>query len=280
MKITVPIASRGRPAGLLAALTTLDALSTGNNEITYAVIVDTDDLLTSSCLGDWEDRQMLPKGTVIHLGPRSNTLNSRVNDVIAQHPADAYSSAVDDLFPLTQHWDAVYVAAKELPAYCWREMNDPGNATLLVISERWRKATGRYYPEYFPFWFADTWIAEVFMLAFGKLIPVIEGLSQGGKRGTTQGMRDLAFWFKFFAATRIERIEEAKRVCEAFGEKYVFRPEWLAKMENGDAFQLKKVPQFEAAFRANQGQPSDVYLQAKESAFKWLHDNTGALACS
>ena len=273
MKITVPIASRGRPAGLLSVLTTLDALATGNNQITYAVIADTDDLITSACLADWEERDMLPRGTVVYFGSRVKTLNARVNEAIAKHPADAYSSAVDDLFPLTQHWDAIYAAAKELPAYCWQERNDPHNATLLVISEKWRQAVGRYYTEYFPFWFADTWIAEVYKLAFGDPIAVINQLCQGGKRGTTQGMRDLAFWFRFFAHTRAERIEEAQRIATAYGVKVDVRSDRraeIALMEKADAHQLTQVPRYEAVFRANAGQPSEVYLKAKQKALAMM----------
>ena len=273
MKITIPIASRGRPSGLLSVLTTLDALATGSNEITYVVIVDADDLITCKCLEEWNERGMLPSGARIHLGARIKTLNARVNEAVAEYPADVYSSAVDDLFPLTQHWDAVYVAAKDLPAYCWQEKNDPANATLLVISEKWRKAVGRYYTEYFPFWFADTWIAEVYKLAFGEPIAVINQLSQGGKRGTTQGMRDVAFWFKFFAHTRAERIEEAQRVADAFGLKVDVRSarsKDIALMEKADAYQLTQVPRYETMMKANMGQPSEVYLKAKQRALAML----------
>jgi hypothetical protein len=276
MRITLALPSRGRPAGLLSVLTTLDALATGNNEITYAVIVDSDDEPTRKVLCE----NALPAGVRVISGARSKTVNARVNEAMREHPAEIYSQVVDDCFPLTQHWDAILVAARQLPAFCWLEMNDPENATFLVISEKWKKATGRFYPDYFPFWFADTWLAEVHKLAFGEPISVINQLAMGGKRGTTQGMRELSFWFKFFAATRPERVEEAKKICEAFGVRWLERPGLIEEFEKADAYQLTQIPRYEAVFKANQGEPTQVYRDAKERALKWLHDHTGLLACA
>lgn len=260
-------------------LTTLDALSTGNNQITYGVIVDDDDYVTLEQIEHWEKSGMLPKNTVIMVEERSRLINARCNEMFKLHPAEMYSQIVDDGFPLTQHWDAIFAAAKQLPALCWQERNDPDNATFLILSDRWMKAVGRFYPEYFPFWFADTWLAEVYKLAFGHPISVIQQLCMGGKRGTTQGMREVAFWFKFFAATRVERIEEAKRLCAEFGTTYMHRPDFIAEFEKADAYQLTQVPRYEAVFKANLGEPSVVYKNAKEKAFRWLHER-GELACA
>lgn len=273
MKITVGLPSRNRPAGLLSTLTALDALATGSNQITYAVIIDDDDYVTLEQVDHWKMSGMLPAGVVVRAGPRVLTVNARFNQVIEAHPADVYMQACDDAFPLAFQWDKLMAGAKDIPAYSWQECNDPSNATYLVISDRWKQAVGRFYPEYFPFWFADTWVAEVFTLAFAKPIGVVNQLQMGGKRGKTQGMRDLAFWFEFFAETRVERIAEAVKIAAAHGftvNPETDRAEQLAAMRAGDVYQLSRCATYEAAFSANLGEPSTVYKAAKFRADCWL----------
>lgn len=242
MKITVPLFSRNRPASMLAVLTSLDALSTGHHEITYPLIVDEDDAETLRHLNHWLTAGLLPKGAVPMIGQRDRVLNARMNAIAAQFPADAYFFAPDDGYPLAQHWDTIFAAAHQqgLPAWAWQEKNDPQNVTFICVSEKWRATLGRAFPEYFPYWFADTWIAEVHLLCFAKPIAVINQLGMGGKRGTTQGMRDLRFWFEFFAHTRKERLEEAKKLGRAYGFTVheSERAHFIAQLEQIDAVQL------------------------------------------
>lgn len=269
MKITTVVMSRKRPQGLLSVLTTLDALSTGTHDITYPVLLDTDDSVTLHHLEMWQEDGMLPKNTVPILADRDRTLNARMNEAAEKFPADLYYFSPDDGFPLMQHWDRVFHAAKDLPAFAWLEKNDPGNATYITVSEKWRKALGRCFPEYFPYWFADTWIAEVHLLAFGKPIAVINQLAVGGKRGRTQGMRDLSFWFKFFAYTRTERIQEAETLAKAYGftaNVLQTRQHFLQQLEEGDQYQQRRVPVYEKGLEANRDEPSPAYMKAKARA--------------
>lgn len=282
MKITVGLPSRNRPAGLLATLTAFHALATGVQEITYAVILDDDDYMTLEQFEHWEKSGMLPDGVRKFVAPRLQTVNARFNEAMAACPADVYSQACDDSFPLAFHWDKLLGgAAAQIPAFNWQECNDPTNATYPVLSAAWVKAVGRFYPDYFPFWFADTWIAEVFNLAFNKPIPVINQLQMGGKRGATQGMRELAFWFDFFAATRVERIAEAVAIAKAYGftlDVARDRKEAMQRMTEGDAYQRGRVPVYEAAFKANVGEPSGVYKAARFKAECWLAEHEQAVA--
>ena len=270
MKITIGLPSRNRPAGLLSTLTAFNALATGAHEITYALIVDDDDYVTLEQLEHWEKSGMLPQGVRRFAGPRDKTVNARFNNAIAACPADVYSQACDDSFPLAFHWDRVLVAAiEQVPAFNWQECNDPANATYPVLGKRWLEAVGRFYPEYFPFWFADTWIKEVFTLAFNSAIPVLPSLQMGGKRGATQGMRDLRFWFDFFAYTRGERIAEAEGIAKAYGFRLNAkkeRAEAIGRMEQGDDYQRMSVARYEASFGANRGEPSAVYKAAYHRA--------------
>ena len=271
MKITVPLFSRNRPASMLAVLTAMDALATGQNEIVYPLIVDEDDERTIQRLDDWiSDCPEVAKRVHPLIGKRAKVLNARMNEAALAYPADAYFFCPDDGFPLEQHWDRIFMAAhvQGLPAWCWQEKNDPGNPTFICVHQKWIDAIGHVFPEYFPYWFADTWIAEVHLLCFGKPIPIVNQLGMGGKRGTTQGMRDLGFWFKFFAHTRTERMEEAKKLGRAHGFTVHEheRLHFLEQLGENDARQLAAVPHYEKLFDANAAPASATYLEAKARA--------------
>lgn len=274
MRITVGIPSRNRPAGLLALLTTLDQLAVGFHDVLYAVVMDDEDYVTLEHFEHWKKAGLLPQGVRAFVGERKKTVNARVNDAFSVCPGDVYSVVTDDQFPLTLHWDNIFYGCRQLPAFCWTEATDPGNATFLCTSAKWYGVTGRFMPEYFPFWFADTWLAEVYKLAFGMPISVIDQLRMGhGKRGGTQGMRDLEFWFRFFAATRSERIEEAQKIADAYGVIITVaseRADELKRMEEADAWQLTQVPKYELSFKSNLGEPTQVYKAAKARAEAWM----------
>jgi hypothetical protein len=279
MEITLGLPSRGRPAGLLSVLTALHHLSTGENAVNYAVILDDDDYVTLEQVEHWKKSGFFPERTYIKVAPRQKTVNARFNDAVAEHPADLYGQICDDAFPLTQHWDAIFAKCTQLPAFAWEERNDPLNVTYPVVSERWRSSIGRVYPEHFPFWFADTWIAETYRLAFGHPLSVFKQLGMGGRRGHTTGMRDLAFWFHFFAETRHERIAEAERLAEIYGcpvDVRSARREEIEQMQAADNYQLSRVAIYEAAFRANTGEPSEMYQVAKDRAEMHLRERMAA----
>ncbi|WP_206520608.1 hypothetical protein, partial [Mesorhizobium sp. M1A.T.Ca.IN.004.03.1.1] len=82
--------------GLLASLHTLDALASGKHEITYAVLIDSDDELTCGATHDWQRLDMLPPNTHIIIGERDKTVNARVNEVLGAFAADVYCQMSDD----------------------------------------------------------------------------------------------------------------------------------------------------------------------------------------
>lgn len=258
MRLTVAVPSKGNPAGLVATLHALRTLQSGANEVTLVAIVDEPTPELSLC-----------PYAVERVGKTKTVLAARVNEVFRDFPADWYAQVNDDTLPLTQDWDKWF--GVPLPAFCWQEAKDPANVTYLALSDKWFQAAG-FYAEWFPFWFADTWIAEVHRLAFGQGLPQLAGLRLGGQRGKTRGLRDLDFWFRFFAATRPERVEQARRVAEAFDFKMPDPARTVALLEVADAEQLGRVTQYEQQFMA-QGEPSALYLQAKARAQAHLEGN-------
>ena len=263
MKITVILPSRSRPAGMIGVISAYQALSTGNNDITYVLILDEDDQVI-------HHTDILDDSVKVIFGQRNRTVNARFNEAVEKYPAECYIQACDDAFPLSFHWDAMVAhAIKLIPAFSWQEKNDPQNATYICLSDKWIQETGRFYPEYFPFWFADTWIAEVHLLAFGKPIPVINQLQVGGKRGKTQGMRDLRFWFEFFTRTRVERLDEAKQLAAAYGTDMGDRAKEMKLLEDADRHQLTQIDRYEGQFQT-EGEPSALYARCKKEAEQWI----------
>ena len=159
-------------------------------------------------------------------------------------------------------------ALGKVPAFSWHEIQDPENHTTICLSRAWVQASGHFFAEHFPFWFADTWLKEVYGFVYGSDMPIIEQMKVSHKRAPTQNMHDLEFWFRVFAQTRGERIEEAKRIAKAIGAPWHDRPALVALFEQGDALQIERVPQYEAFYKAGSSAPSAAYLEAKAKAEK------------
>ena len=275
MKITIGLPSRGRPAGLLSVLKAFDALASGEHEVIYAVLADDDDHATLNEVDRWAAAGSLPKGVRLFVEYRDTRLHKRFNEAMLEYPADIYSQATDDLYPLAYHWDSILVkAAEQSPAFSWVECSDPNNHTCFAVTHKWLEAVGRFYPEWFPFWFADTWIAEVYSMAFNSPPVSVRQLQMGGKRGGTTGMHNLQFWVEFFIATRKIRVEEAKRVAAAFGSIPAVGDgdPPTVRFKEIDAWQLSHIEEYEKKFNANQGEPSARYMSAYERAQRWMNE--------
>ncbi len=270
MKIDIIIPSRGNPLRLMSVITSFDALASGQHEITYRVVCDMDDHLTQ---GVSNPLRNVGLPVAVHIG--SGPLSHRMNEAAADGNADIVSGAADDTFPLTQHWDEILNIGMSTghTVFSWQEVNDPNNQTMLVFQRKWLDSVGRMLPEYFPFWFGDTWVAEVYEMAFLRPLPIIANLPWGGKRGKTKGMRDLEFWFDFFAATRLERIAEARGVCFSYDQPFEMPAGMLQDMKKRDEEQRARVPQFREWFGADQGEPTELYLSMKANAEKWLREH-------
>lgn len=263
MKIAVLVPSRGREQSLRTVLGSLFYLQSGQHEVEYVVLSDEDDVGTKAAV-----QSLTGINVRIEMAPRK-LVPVRVNAWIKDSDADVFMQWADDLIPLAAEWDDITANLFEkskVPAFSWQEVQDPKNHTCIVLSKEWVKATGRFYPEHFPFWFGDTWMKEIFLMAFHQEMPIVEYLRFSHKREATMQMRDLAFWFRVFARTREERVEEAKVIAKAYGRAWRDVPELMDLFRLADKLQLDKVPQFEAAFGANRGEPSALYLEAKYKA--------------
>lgn len=260
MKIAVIMPTRERPLLCSSVLMALDQLSSKQHEVTYTVRCDKDRPETIETLS----KLPIPTLRVIE-GEPPLTLGHKVNEAYREAPeADVYVQVCDDSFPLTQGWDDnIARHIKDgMKAFCWNDMNEVEGRTYPVLSKELVKLTNKVWPEYFPYWFADTWISEIYYLACGKLMPIIKDLKIGGHRGKTIGARDIRFWFKFFAYTRPERVEAAKKLQ---GVLKNWIPIDTTLLEQWDRIQDSRCDQYEVLF-ADKREPSENYLKAKSNA--------------
>lgn len=263
-RIAVLILTRGRPGGLVAAVRAFHALASGDVPVQYVICGDDDDETIPQALDLLEGLPVLSS-----LGPRPDALGEAWNRGAAD--ADAWDLAFltgDDVVPVTWHWDRVMAAGRPdcRAAFAWRELNDPTNITYPVVARPWFEGLGRIVPEAFPYWFNDSWLAEVHAFAFGRPLPLHPDLAVGGRRGTTREMREVAFWFEFFAATRPQRIAEAARVAAAFGERMPDPAPLAHALLGWDAEQQSRVPLYNVAFGADQVEPTARYRRCKDAA--------------
>lgn len=259
MRLTIILPSRGRSGYLRDTIAIMHGLASGKNEVTYAVGCDADDPATLATV--WA---MRIEGYPVraHCSVRLPTLGQIDNAVAAAFPADVYCALCDDVEVLTLGWDeAIHRAWAARPdgVWWWRCAD---NMTCAIVSEKWRAAAGRIFTDYFPFWWDDIWLLQLWNYAAGERNLLVDArIRDRGPR--TQRMRDLRFWANFFwsAPMRQQRIDEAARIGAALG--------W-APVADIEAHQLQPNIDFAPeAIEAAQGErapPTPEYLAAKRRA--------------
>jgi hypothetical protein len=266
MKIAYLLATRGNPlmAGATIELARLNA--SGKHEIEFLIGADRDDKATIKYF--WNH---YPDITV-SVADRSPTLGSVWNRLAACSTADAFCPLGDHVFIVSPNWDEAiskFCPQGSVSIVAFTDSATPQTATYPVISRGWYELAG-LYTDYFPFWFDDTWIEETWQFMTGQRIYISNQLQLLNKHTKTRRMRDLRFWWSFFAALRPERMAIAARIRKAVGVEpltpallELVRREW----ELRDDRHLIQVDEIQMAFGgAPQGAPSSEYLVALDAA--------------
>jgi hypothetical protein len=208
----------------MSAVQTMHRMASGKHQITYAIGCDADDPQTvAACY-------VLALGTPqisIYCMERIGSLGEVANRLAAKHPADVYCSLCDDVEILTPGWDEVIakkLAARPDGVWWWEMPKGRQIATYAVVSDRWYRAAGYIFTDYFPFWWDDVWLLQLWNMASGE-----NGAGVGAFLSdiaiATHRLRDLHFWTKFYTSKRPERIAEAARIAKALG--------WPERQVNG-----------------------------------------------
>ena len=221
MKISVLIPSRGRPQLLQECVTSLHVRASGRHEITYAIGCDSDDHQTMAMSHVMRWAHGMP--VAVHCAVRRPSLGQIANDLALAYPADIYCSLCDDIVAQTAGWDeAIAQTWRERPDGVWW-WNNRTNATYAIVSEKWRAAAGRIFTDYFCFWWDDLWLLQVWKYASGEHILTANAWLDD-RAPSTQRMRDLECWAKFYWSRGEERLAEARRIAAALGWPRITAP--------------------------------------------------------
>jgi len=230
-RIALLLPSRGRPSRLELALDSIGATAARPDDVVVVVGVDNDDAATIALSARFRS----PVALSWSVGPREMTLGRLWNRLAtAEHGCDLLAMFTDDYVMATPGWDDRYrEAAARMPmGYGVAWPHDPLHGadvcSLPVITRSLMARMGFFVPPWFPYWFHDVWIEE--MGAFvGCRLPLAARVAAPDGRGTTQNMRDLAFWAKLFDAMRPARMALAGRLLD---EMYADRQALRDRLKN------------------------------------------------
>lgn len=268
MKISVLIPSCGRDT-LSTVIGSMHMLASKKNEIRYCIGLD-----------EPIESFRTPQGSKVSfsISPRPNGLGAIYNRLAAESPADMYCLFADDIIPLTVGWDEVIaIVHKQAPhnIMAWFDTTQAMMPTYPIVPHSWYALNNnKIFTDYFPYWFDDTWLAEVYKMATGNDILIPKQLMFGGEKGNTNNMRELPFWWQFFSRTRKLRMDEAKALHDKAGCGNDFsmtcQEVIRAGLDRDNDFR-KRLPAIEAA-GGTLSEPRSEYLAAKSRAQQILVD--------
>lgn len=271
MKISVIVATRDKPEGAHTVLAAAKMLASGKHEIDYQVAIDDDDYESVV--------HQFPFYVTTNIAPRPLGPGECWNRCVATARGDVMVQLCDDDLPTTLDWDDVIATnlngvAENIAVLAWHKTASPNQPTTIVAHREWIKRAG-FMDNRFPFWFADTAVAETYSFITGHGIPMPQSLVVTGQRpgDSNPRMRDMKLWWDLFAITRQERIETATKMREELGLPIPFNfTETLRAWRNRDA---QGLPMSEEIVRnlKNPKAPDAHYLKAKENAEKYLAEH-------
>ncbi len=275
MKIAMLMPTRGKPHIAAAIVNAGQFLASGEHEITWVFGTDkdtTDDIVLTELLDPLHPDVRMR----ISDAPRSRTLGmifNRCADLAHDWvDPDIYCQFVDDGVIAAVDWDKIMVEAlsnmpPQVGVVSWMATDNPGNMGNPCFTREWYHLAG-FYTEHFPFWWDDTWLAEKWSFVTGAFVPRVPELKIVCRKSVTRRMRDLRFWCRFFAETRLDRLEEARVIREKLGLVLPGNIGWLIEQwQARDRQMLINVPGLEAALgNAGDNEASPLYLGALERA--------------
>jgi hypothetical protein len=265
MKFALLMVTRGNPKRAAAAIECAKALSSGKHEIDVIVGCDNDDAKTHSFLHQY-------KGLRLSIADRPTGVGAVWNRCASEVKADIYCPLPDDIFVSCPDWDEVIVSSGA-PILAWNDLTNAGQCTLPIVSREWLELTGQLYDDRFPFWFYDTCVDELYTFVTGQRIPIPKALTFVSKKGLTQNLRELPFWWDFYVATRQERLLQAIEIRRKLGINLDRNriEEALRMWERRDVIGRTTAQEIESGMSAEGLRaPSQQYLKARQDAAAYL----------
>jgi hypothetical protein len=213
--ITIFLPTRDRVEGLCHFLNSLEATVAQKNLVDVWVYVDQDDQNTKEFIAQ-NPRSRWSFKVHFVLGPQVVAL-AQMHHALWEH-ADSnggiFVCASDDTEYITAGWDnLVREVFNSQPDRLLLVYPDdpvtPDLATIPFLSAEWINKTGRFFTEYFPFWYEDCWLDEVAQM-IGRRVRIDMKVHPRGGKGKTPRMRNVPFWQGFYLLTADERLYTAR----------------------------------------------------------------------
>jgi len=276
MKIAVIIATRGRPERAAAVIQCARNFMSGQVAVDFVVALDADDQRSIDFFS-----KRIAEDVVAYVAPRPDGVGDVWNRAAAKFQADIYIAVPDDAWIIGPHWDLVSVNVLKdeggLPAQLgvvgWFDPANPGVTSIFSMSAKWVEMIGHIFDPRYPFWYGDTALVETAIFATGMGMPQVDLLKFASMPGKfNPRLRDMDLWWDFFAATRLERVETARKVAALSGMPTI-SPAMMAKLvkacEARDAQGRAQISDVMQTIE-NPASPSQEYWRAKAAAEEYL----------
>lgn len=275
MKLSVIIPSRGRVRGLSAVITGMHFLQSRKHEVLYGVICDEDDPDTARLCASMQ-AEGVP--VVYTNGPRQPSLGGMINNMADLIPADVYLNINDDVLCLSRNWDSVIADALEKTPHgiFWWESDCEQQVLFPIVSHKWKEASGSVFTDYFPFWYDDLCLVELWTMTTSAENIILPIRICDRPKGPTHRMRDLKFWQKVYNGTRKLRVEKAYEIAEKLGLEKPQAPDKIAILL--DLHMRRVSDEWIQKIEDTQGDknpPDAAYLRKREEAEKFLNEIGG-----
>lgn len=218
MKFGLIMATRGSPHRAIAVIESARFMASGKHDIKFAVALDEDDFASIHTLKAYRSDVLLS------IAARPPGIPECWNRCVPLMDCDAYMALADDGFVVTDNWDercAEFIERfpkRELTAFAWSDSANPGQPTVLMASREWLGLTGEFMDPRFPFWFSDTAFGETWSFVTGRHMPICGDLQIASRPNRfNPRLRDLSFWWDFYAWTRNDRLAKAAEIRRKLG---------------------------------------------------------------
>jgi hypothetical protein len=216
MRLTVSIATRGRPDILMDTLNAYVGNSTLPDTRVHVAIDEDDETMKGFKV------RMLGYGKVVlSVQPREDTRGLKHQRVLTEAPADLYLVGTDHSPIVTPGWDGMFLEAAKLfhdgiGVVC-TPLANLSFPYLQAVTAKWVELCGYVQPPQFPFWFIDHWLDDVARMT-GRYVPVRVHAHSNRRTSTTTEMRDLTFWADYYNFLTPIRVAEADRIISALDD--------------------------------------------------------------